>query len=349
MKLQTVANRVWKEMTGKHDNNWGMNIENWDWVPGVGVIALLEYYESSGDPEVLVFLTEWVARNKHKAEETRVINSIAPYAVFPALYRLTGDEWLKEEAVRIADWLLKEAPKTREQALEHTVTEKADFSEQVWADTIFMAVLFLARTAKLVENKSYAEEALKQVLIHLRLLNDKEHHVLFHGWNCNSGDHMSGARWTRANAWIAAGVPLIVKEIAPLIAIPDELGQRYGCLLAGLVSFQQKDGLWSTVMDQPGFYREISGSAGIAYGLQIAMEQGLVDASPVYESAAERALQAILPYISEAGVVDGVSGGTPVMDSVEAYNRIPVYPALYGQGLVLMLLAKAPGRKESQE
>lgn len=341
----SFAEKVWRQMVQDHSGNWGMDINHWDWVPGVGVIALLEYYEATRDEQVLDYLQQWVKRNEAKAKGKAVINSIAPFAIFPALYRLTEDVHFKEEAVRVAEWLLHEAPRTREEAFEHTVTENVAFSEQVWADTIFMAVLFLARTASLVGSRAYAEKALKQVLIHLRLLQDPQTGVLFHGWNCASGDHMSGARWTRANAWIAAGVPMIAAEIDGLVDIPQELRERYGRLMRGLLAYQQEDGLWSTVMDRPDFYREVSGSAGIAYGLLKAAELKLIPDEEEYAVGAEHAYRAIIPYITADGVVNGVSGGTPVMPTIEAYqNDVPTHPTLYGQGLVLMLLAKISQR-----
>ncbi|MDG0809450.1 glycoside hydrolase family 88 protein [Cohnella rhizosphaerae] len=247
--------------------------------------------------------------------------------------------------MRVAEWLLHEAPRTRESAFEHTVTENVAFSEQVWADTIFMAVLFLARTASLTGSKAYAEEALRQVMIHLRLLQDPRTGVLFHGWNCASGDHMSGARWTRANAWIAAGVPMIAAEIDGLVDLPQELKERYARLMRGLLAYQQEDGLWSTVMDRPYFYREVSGSAGIAYGLLKAIDMKLAGDEMAYAAGAERAYRAIVLYITDEGLVNGVSGGTPVMPTIEAYqDDVPTYPTLYGQGLVLMLLAKISQR-----
>ncbi|MFD0717461.1 glycoside hydrolase family 105 protein [Paenibacillus sp. GCM10027626] len=341
-QLAQAADQVWQQMKTDHSGNWGMDIHQWDWVPGVGVIAMLEYgmqlQQAEGRTDVLDYLQQWVKQNEGKAAAARVINGIAPYAIFPGLNRVSGEEAYRKKAIMIAEWLMKEAPRTREQAFEHTVTENVEFAEQVWADTIFMAVLHLARTAALTGNVEFAEEAQRQVLIHLRLLEDKDSGVLYHGWNCSTKDHMSAARWTRANAWIAAGVPLIAQEISGLVAVEAELRERYVRLMDGLVRYQQADGLWSTVMDQPEFYREISGSAGIAYGLLKAMEGGLLKRDERYEAAAQRALQAILPYIDENGLVGGVSGGTPVMESIAAYNNIPLYPTLYGQGLVLMLL-----------
>jgi unsaturated rhamnogalacturonyl hydrolase len=59
-----------------------------------------------------------------------------------------------------------------------------------------------------------------------------------------------------------------------------------------------------------------------------------------YEPAIRKTISGILPLIDEAGKVDGVSGGTPVMPTITAYNRIAVHPTLYGQGITLMLLSE---------
>ncbi len=336
--LNQTADRVYRYMLLDHSGNWGMDIHHWDWVPGVGVISILTYYENTRKTELMEDLINWARKNMHKSEQARVINSMAPFAIFPALYEHTQDPLFLERAEGIGQWMLTEAPRTREGAFEHTVTENVSFPEQVWADTVFMAVLFLARLARLTGEMSYAIEAVNQLEIHLSLLDDKETGVLFHGWNSIARDHMSAARWTRANAWIAVGTPMIVQELEGLATISEQALERYRALMHGLIRFQQADGLWATVMDQPDFYSETSGSAGIACGILKAVRQGLLD--PSCQDAAYRALKAIVPKVLPSGEVTGVSGGTPVMPSIEAYNEIPCYPTLYGQGLVLMLLSE---------
>lgn len=333
-----AAEQVYRYMLLDHSGNWGMDLDHWDWVPGVGVISILFYYENTRKTEVLDELIKWARQNIQKSEQLRVINSMAPYAIFPALYQHTQDPLFLKKAMDIGQWMLTEAPRTREGAFEHTVTENVSFPEQVWADTIFMAVLFLARLARLTGEMSYATEAINQLELHLNLLEDKETGVLFHGWNCIAQDHMSAARWTRANAWIAIGAPMIVHELEGIAALSEQGLERYCAMMHGLIRFQQADGLWATVMDQPDFYPETSGSAGIACGILKAVRQGLLDSS--CQDSALRALTAIVPKVLPSGEVIGVSGGTPVMPSIEAYNEIPCYPSLYGQGLVLMLFSE---------
>ncbi|WP_409343269.1 glycoside hydrolase family 105 protein [Paenibacillus sp. MBLB4367] len=338
-ELATSAERVYRRMIDGAATDWGMNMDSWDWVPGVGVVSILAYAELAGKQEAIGYLREWVERNKHLSEQAKVINSMAPYAIFPELYRLTGDGWYLEKALQIGDWMLTEAPRTREGAFEHTVTENASFPEQVWADTLFMAVLFLARLAKLTGECKYAKEAEFQLLVHLRLLQDPQTGVLFHGWNCAERNHMSAARWTRANAWVVLACPWIAGEIASLLPASDEIADRYRKLAKGLLRYQGADGMWATVMDLPGFYPETSGSAGIAAGWLAGIKLGWLD--DTYKEGIDRALKGVMAQIGSDGTVQGVSGGTPVMPSVAAYDEIPCYPTLYGQGLTLILLSLA--------
>ena len=54
----------------------------------------------------------------------------------------------------------------------------------------------------------------------------------------------------------------------------------------------------------------------------------------------EKALDGVLSQITPEGVVSSVSGGTPIMNTIEGYDKLSRYPTLYGQGLTLMLLAE---------
>jgi unsaturated rhamnogalacturonyl hydrolase len=337
-QMTDAMSRIYSYMTGDHQGSWGMDINHWDWVPGVGVISILDYGEKIGQAEAIHYVQTWVERNKDKADDQKVINAMAPYAVFPALYCRTGEKWLLAKSQEIAQWMLHEAPRTRERAFEHTVTEAVEFREQVWADTVFMAVLFLARLAKLTGDKQLAEEALEQTMLHLQLLQDTNTGLLYHGWNCEAGNHLSAVHWARANAWIVMSVPEIMTEISGLVAIPAELNERYRTLAAALRSCQAADGLWHTVLDHVDTYKETSASAGIACGFLRGIDAGLLDAS--FMEPAERTLTGVLSLINPVGEVAGVSGGTPIMPSVDAYNQIKIYPTLYGQGLTLRLLTQ---------
>lgn len=333
---EEAAGRIVGAMLKGQPGDWGMDIERWDWNPGVGIIAILEYYECSRKPEILTDLIDWAERNGSQSDKHRVINAIAPFTIYPRLYELTGNQSYLKEAIQVGDWLLTEAPKTREGAFEHTVTEPEAFSEQVWADTIFMAVLFLARLARVTANKKYGEEALSQLMLHFNLLQDEQTGLLFHGWDCGRRNHMSAARWGRANAWIALATPMILQDLQGMLDVPKSIKERYLRLLDGLKTYQAENGLWPVVVNRPDYRYEMSGSVGIASSFIKAANQGWVDDG--YRVAADLTLEQLLVSIDKNGHVGGVSGGTPVLPTEEAYNDFEIRSTQYGKGLALFLL-----------
>lgn len=346
--LRQTADKIYRYMLAGHrdlsnqlneaDVNsaaWGLTIDEWDWNPGVGVTAMCAYYDFCKEPGVLSYLVDWVERNKHKARKFQHVNAMVPFAIFPDLYRWTGDRQYLEMANEYGDWVVKNSVRTLTGAFQHG----GDLVEEIWADTVFMVVLFLARLGRLTGEVVYAEEAAQQLLLHLQYLQDDQTGVLFHGYNCSQRRHYSRARWTRGNAWVVVGTPMILSEIEAIVSIPAEIGDRYQRLVDGVLSYQANNGLWHTVMDQPGHYQETSGSAGIACGILKSIRQGFLS-SASYSLSVEKAIGGVLEKISPRGAVMGVSGGTPIMETIDGYNKLSCYPTLYGQGLTLMLLTE---------
>jgi unsaturated rhamnogalacturonyl hydrolase len=259
---------------------------------------------------------------------------MAPFTIFPDMYRRTGNPMYRDLAVDYGDWILKNLIRTSTGAIQHG----GSLVEEIWADTIFMVVIFLARLGKLTGELAYAREAAKQLRLHLHYLQDPETGVLFHGYDCQNQNHKSGGRWTRGNAWITVGTPMILAEIGELGVVSPEVTDRYRRLVDGLLTYQADNGLWHTIMDRPDFYQESSGSAGIACGILKSVRLGILPAS--YLPAVEKAIDGLLQKSTPEGAVAGVSGGTPIMADIEGYNKLSRYHTLYGQGLTLMLLAE---------
>lgn len=97
----------------------------------------------------------------------------------------------------------KEALRFGDHVLQHTVSVNNDFPEQAWADTLFMAAFFLLRMGVLLKDEALIDDALNQYYWHIKYLQDPESGLYYHGYNNITGDHMSGIKWGRANAWAA--------------------------------------------------------------------------------------------------------------------------------------------------
>ena len=57
-------------------------------------------------------------------------------------------------------------------------------------------------------------------------------------------------------------------------------------------------------------------------------------------ACALKAMEGVITKINPDGAVEGVSGGTPIMPTIDAYGKLTRYPTLYGQGLTLLMLSE---------
>jgi unsaturated rhamnogalacturonyl hydrolase len=314
--------------------SWGMDIDDWDWNAGVGMTAISDYYEKTKDPEILQYMANWIARNKHQCEKRDHVNYLAPLAIYPDMYVRTQEPYYRDTAVEYADWVMANAARSKDGVFFHG----ASVSEEVWADTVFMALVFLSRTAKLTANTKIADQVIKQLLSHLQLLQNEETGILYHGYHCVGKHHMSGALWTRGNSWVVIGTPIIIETLRDMVEVPKEIYARYTNLVNGILRYQAANGLWHTVMDRPDFYQETSGSAGNAGGIMKAVRLHMLE--PGAMASALKAMEGVITKINPAGAVEGVSGGTPIMPTIDAYGKLTRYPTLYGQGLTLLMLSE---------
>ncbi|MBP1657909.1 MAG: glycosyl hydrolase [Bacteroidetes bacterium] len=325
--------------------SWGMDIEDWDWNAGVGMIAISDYYEKTRKPEVLEYMVNWVARNKHQCEKRDHVNYLTPLAIYPDMHLRTSEPYYRETAVEYADWVVTNAGRSK-RSKEGVFYHGASVSGEVWADTVFMALVFLSRTAKLTANVNMAEQVNKQLLAHMQLLQDEKTGVLYHGFHCEGNHHMSGALWTRGNSWVVIGAPMILESIREMTKVPDETYARYRRLVDGILKYQAPNGLWHTVMTRPDFYQETSGSAGFAGGIMKAVRLHMLE--PGTMANALKAMEGVIAQINPEGAVEGVSGGTPIMPTIDAYGKLTRYPTLYGQGLTLLMLSECIFQEESR-
>jgi len=236
-----------------------------------------------------------------------------------------------------AEWLLDGLPKTEMGGFQH-VTIDSDNNQQLWADTVFMAVLFMGKIASITGDERYAGECKKQFMLHIHYLSDKKTGLWCHGWSFERMDNYAGAFWARGNCWFT----IAAAELPGLLELEewesDLILDAYRAQAAALCRYQSPDGLWHTLVDREDSYLEVSGSSGFAYGLLKGVRAGLLPAS--CRDAALRAAQAVRAHIGPDGLVGQVSYGTIVADTLEYYKNVPLRPTGYGQNLALMMLVE---------
>ncbi len=331
-----VVKKIAERMIYGNDTEWNMNIKSFDWVPGVGLYGILTAYHTTKEKNYLDFLNEWAKLYLEDAYTQKTVNSTAPLLTILGLYEITEKPNYLKVCIDIADWIVTHAPLTKDGGLEHTVTEKVEgFSDQIWADTLFMVCIFLAKLGKLTGNESYSDFAVKQLVIHHKLLANPLDGLYYHGWNGAQRNHMSAVYWGRANAWIIYSTMEIIK-INDSFEDANEIQAYIKKHAKSLKKWQRSDGTFGTILNDTSSYSEISATAGIIAGIKMAVEQNILDES--YLQVYQKGLAAVKAAVTEDGSVSGVSTGTPVMASAQEYKEISIRPTLYGQGLALLAL-----------
>lgn len=331
LKIEAAV-KVTDYMVECEQTTWHMAIENFDWMPGVGLFGIWQTYKMTGDKKYMEYLEGWFSRHLQEAYEKKTVNSTAPLLTAIYMYEENRDSELFKVCSDIAEFIINEAPLTKDGGLEHTVITEHGFSDQVWADTLFMACLFLAKFSVVTGEKKYADFCANQLIIHHKLLSDGNG-LYFHGWDGANKNHMSAVRWGRANSWITYSTAEILR-LLPDIAERDEVVKYLREQAEALVRVQATDGGFRTILDDETSYVEISATAAIAAGLKLGIKLGILDEK--FDVTAEKALDTTIKAVRPDGAVDGVSMGTPVMPDADGYKEIGICPTLYGQGLAAL-------------
>ena len=320
----------------KNDNNILFDMDIWDWSQGVALYGIWKYYRLTGERRYLEYLTQWFD-TKLNRPIVHNINTMAPLLTLCFLYEETGREEYRDYCESCAEWRLDGLPKTEMGGFQH-VTIDSDNNQQLWADTVFMAVLFMGKIASITGDERYAGECKKQFMLHIHYLSDKKTGLWCHGWSFERMDNYAGAFWARGNCWFT----IAAAELPGLLELEewesDLILDAYRAQAAALCRYQSPDGLWHTLVDREDSYLEVSGSSGFAYGLLKGVRAGLLPAS--CRDAALRAAQAVRAHIGPDGLVGQVSYGTIVADTLEYYKNVPLRPTGYGQNLALMMLVE---------
>ena len=211
--------------------------------------------------------------------------------------------------------------------------------QELWDDTLYMTVLFLANMSRILKDEAMKKEAEHQFLLHVKYLSDKETGLWYHGWTFNGNHNFAGAFWGRGNCWVTMAIPELLSMIQCSESTAEELKKALCKQVESLVKYQAENGMWHTLIDDASSYVEASATCGFAYGILKAVKEGLIDAS--YKDVALKAVAPILECIADDGVVHQVSYGTPMgrIDK-DFYKNIELKPMPYGQALAMLFLAE---------
>lgn len=308
----------------------------WEWTQGVGLYGFWKLFQQTGEQSYLEVLYKYYDRQMGIGFPAKNVNTVTPLLAmsFVAEYAKKSD--YMEVCIEWAEWIMHSFPRTEEGGLQHITSDTLNQGE-LWDDTLFMTVLFLANMGRIHKRQDYIDEAIYQFLLHIKYLADKKTGMWFHGYSFVEKNNFAEALWGRGNCWITSAIPELLSIIECSGAERRFLVNTLNRQVEALKNYQNENGMWHTLVDDSTSYIESSATCGFAYGILKAVRMGLVEES--YKECALKAVEPILQFINAEGVVEQVSYGTPMgRITKDFYKQIEIKSMPYGQALAILFL-----------
>jgi rhamnogalacturonyl hydrolase YesR len=124
--------------------------------------------------------------------------------------------------------------------------------------------------------------------------------------------------WGRGDGWVAAGMAEMLRDLPTKHPQRARIMKGYKTMMASLLRYQGKDGMWRELIDHEEAWPESSSSAMFTFAMITGVKNGWLDAS-TYGPAARRGWIAVTGYIDQNNDVTSVCEGTPKDNNVAYY------------------------------
>lgn len=212
------------------------------------------------------------------------------------------------------------------------LSRRADTIE-LFTETLHFCCPFFVRYGSIIDESEPIEDAIRQVKVHAKHLQDPHTGLFRHVWQETPNTYPGGGSfWSRGNGWAVAGLVDMLEFLPEDHEDRNTLKDILHRNLSTIVDLQDRSGFWHLQLDDPTTVLETSGTAIYAYALKRGVECGVFDDSQ-FEKTAERAMDALIGIVDEEGSVRRVS-----KPPASANSPLGVTP--YGQGWFLLAAAQ---------
>lgn len=290
--------------------------------------AMISGADETGLPELLAYCDSLIDETgSFRRQVTSVDQCMIGYTLLELHERGHGPRY-RIAADNLADFLLHKHPRSRTLCIPY----RRGAPETMLVDTLGMICPFLARYGNAFSSPEAVELAVRQLEEFLCYGIDTKTGLPFHAYRTGGTGGYGTLGWSRGAGWLAIGLAETLRHLPSGTSRHGKLSEALNALTRAVVPYQN-DGLWSWAMLIPNGAIDTSGSAMIAYAIEVGTELGAV--APSYSRISEQALNGILKYTDENGIVG---------QALAECQGVGHYPNLFGsapwtQGPTLALAA----------
>jgi unsaturated rhamnogalacturonyl hydrolase len=231
-------------------------------------------------------------------------------------------QWAPPTEQRLATLKPEDRPMV-EQAVKDGLSQQTRF----WIDDMYMITLLQVQAFRATDDWVYIDRAAREMSAYLNKLQ-QPNGLFFHAPDVPFF-------WGRGNGWTAAGMAELLSSAPGGHPARQHILEGYRRMMATLLEYQGKDGMWRQLIDRPEAWPETSCTGMFTFAIATGIKQGWLDPK-TYLPAARNAWLGLTGYINEEADIREVCEGTNKKNDYQYYlDRKRNVGDLHGQAPVL--------------
>ncbi len=179
-----------------------------------------------------------------------------------------------------------------------------------WVDDMYMITILQVQAYRATGDKKYLDRAALEAATYLDKLQ-QPNGLFYHAPDVPFF-------WSRGNGWFAAGMAELLRDLPKDHPKHARIERGYRTMMASLLRYQGKDGMWHQLLDHEESWPESSGTGMFTFAMVTGVKNGWLD-EKTYGPAARRGWLALVGYIDQNADVTSVCEGTNKLNNLEYY------------------------------
>jgi len=249
------------------------------------------------------------------------------------LYIQTKKTFYRDYGLPFADaqWEMPANAGANETQYKALLAEGYSWQTRYWVDDMFMISAIQVQAFRATGNRKYIDRAAHEMVSYLNKIQ-QPNGLFFHAEN-------APFFWGRGNGWMAAGMTELLSDLPEDNPDKSRILTEYVKMMRTLKSYQNKEGLWNQLIDDPASWSETSSTGMFTYAMVVGVKKGWLNAGE-FKPVIRKAWIGLVGYIISTGDVAEVCEGTNKTNDRQFYlNRKRITGDLHGQAPILWAAA----------
>jgi len=196
-----------------------------------------------------------------------------------------------------------------------------------WIDDMYMITMVQLQAYRATGNSKYLDRAALEMSTYLDKLQ-QPNGLFYHAPDVPFF-------WGRGDGWVAAGMAEMLRSLPADHPQRARIMQGYQKMMAALLKYQGKDGVWHQLLDHPESWPETSCTGMFTFAMITGVNNGWLD-KKTYGKAARKGWLGLLTYLEPNGDLRNVCQGTGKKNDYQYYlDRQRLTGDLHGQAPIL--------------